>query len=171
MQFPDQIEQLHDLNKQADHGFISRDEYIRAVARLTGVSEADTTQAFAREHVLNRPLIDFITTDLRPHYKIGLVSNIGRGWIQDFFDQHQLHDLFDQVVMSNEEGITKPNPLIYERAAQRLGIYPDECIMIDDVPANCDGARVAGMQAVQFTDTAQCIGFLTRLTQNHGKMT
>lgn len=149
--FPELHEQLYDLNKMSDHGFINRGDYITAVAKLTGVSEVDTTKAFRKEYVANKALISSIKEALRPHYKIGMVSNIGRDWIQDFFDEHQLHDLFDVVVLSNEEGITKPNPLIFERAAERLGLMPEECVMIDDKPENIDGARAAGMKGIVYT--------------------
>ena len=149
--FPELHEQLYDLNKMSDHGFISREEYIAAVAKLTGVSEADTTQAFRKEYAANKALIAFIKKELKPHYKIGMVSNIGPDWIRDFFDEHQLHDLFDVVVLSNEEGITKPNPLIFERAAEKLGLLPGECLMIDDKLENIEGAKAAGMKGTAYT--------------------
>lgn len=149
--FPELHEELYDLNKQADHGFIDRDAYTKAVAKLTGISEEETARAFMKEHMVNRALVDYIRTKLKPHYKIGLVSNIGRDWIQDFFDEHALHDLFDVAVLSSEEGITKPNPLIFERAAERLNIFVDEAVFIDDRQENCDGAKSAGMKGILFT--------------------
>lgn len=148
--FPELYDELHDLNKMADHGFIDRKTYIEKVAEITGISQEETARAFQKEHVANRPLIRYIKTTLKPKYKIGLLSNIGPEWISDFFDEHQLHDLFDIAVLSSEEGITKPNPLIFERAAERLGVLAEECIMIDDRQENCDGAKVVGMQAVLY---------------------
>lgn len=147
--FPEFYDELHDLNKMSDHGFITRQTYIESVAKITGIDAKKTAEAFQKEHVANKPLIDYIAT-LRANYKVGLLSNIGREWIQDFFDEHQLHDLFDEVVMSSEEGITKPNPLIFERAATRLDVLPEECIMIDDRQENCDGAKAAGMHALLY---------------------
>jgi HAD superfamily hydrolase (TIGR01509 family) len=148
--FPELSVELHDLNRMADHGFIDRNTYIESVAKLTRVSLRETTEAFAREHRINQPLVDYIRNTLKPSYKIGLVSNIGRDWMRDFFDQHALHELFDTVVMSSEEGITKPNPLIFERAAERLGVSADECVMIDDAPENCKGAESTGMKTILY---------------------
>ena len=148
--FPELHDELYDLNKQADHGFIDKPTYIGAVAKLTGISEAETARAFAGEHVINQPLISYIKNELKPRYKIGLISNIGRDWIQDFFDEHELHGLFDVVTLSSTEGITKPNPLIFERAAQQMDIYPDEAVFVDDRKDNCDGAEVAGMTGLVF---------------------
>ena len=153
-QFPQYHDELYDLNKQSDHGFIDRQTYTAAVASVIGQSEEATAKAFAQEHTLNVALVQYIKHDLKPNYKIGLLSNIGRGWIQDFFDEHQLHDLFDEVVISSEEHITKPNPLIFERAAQRISLSPDECLFIDDRQDNCDGAQAVGMTSLLFTDLA-----------------
>lgn len=151
--FPEHHQELSDLNRMSDRGLMDRMAYITAVAKLTGVSEDETIRAFSKEYTANRPLIDFMRQSLKPQYKIGLLSNIGRGWIQDFFDEHQLHDLFDAVVLSSEEGITKPNQLIFERAAERLGVFPSECLMIDDSKENCKGAEAVGMSAVLYDET------------------
>lgn len=94
---------------------------------------------------------------------MGLLSNIGRGWIDDFFDKHQLHDLFDAVVLSGEEGIAKPHPRIYELIAERLGVKPSECVMIDDLPENCAGADAAGMRSIFYVSNEQCLDELSAL--------
>lgn len=154
-QFPDQRTELNDLNAQADHGFIDRDAYINAVASVTGVSREDTTAAFTNEYVVNQPLIDFIRTELKPRYDIGLISNIGRDWIDDFFTDNQLRELFDVVVLSGEEGITKPDPRIFERAASRLGRRTSEIVFIDDIAENCKGAEVTGMKSIVFETNGQ----------------
>lgn len=149
--FPKLHDELHDLNKMSDHGFISRDDYLAGVAKLTGISEQETARAFRKEYVANKELIDYIKEKIKPRYKVGLISNIGRDWIQDFFDEHQLHDLFDEVTLSGEEGITKPNPLIFERTAERMGLLPDECVMIDDRLENVEGAEAAGMVGWEYS--------------------
>ncbi len=148
--FPELHDELYDLNKMSDHGFIGKQEYVTAVAKLTGVSEEETLKEFQKEYTINQPLIDYIRSDIKPRYKTALLSNIGDEWVRDFFDEHQLHDLFDEVVLSSQEGLSKPNPRVFERTAEKLGVYTDECIMIDDHPENCEGARAAGMQSLEF---------------------
>ena len=165
-QFPQFHEELNDLNKQTDHGFVDRATYIETVAKITGVSEEETAKAFMREHVINQPLIDYIRVVLKPQYKIGLISNIGRDWIQDFFNEHELHDLFDITVLSSEEGVTKPNPLIFERAAERLGVVTSESLFIDDIKENCEGAIKTGMQAITYTSIDQLKHALNKEQKN-----
>ncbi len=150
--FPQHRDELHSLNKQADFGIIDKHTYMTGVAALTGASEQETTQALTSKLALNQPLVDYIQTMIKPHYKTGLVTNIGREWIHDFFDEIQLKALFDAVVLSGDEGITKPDPVIFERAAHRLNLLPEECVMIDDREDNCRGAEIAGMKSLLFTD-------------------
>lgn len=147
--FPKLHDELYDLNKLSDHGFIGKSEYVAAVAKLTGISEEETLKEFQKEYTINQPLIDYIRS-LKPRYKTALLSNIGDEWVKDFFDEHQLHDLFDEVVLSSKEGLSKPNPRVFERTTEKLGVFPDECIMIDDHAENCEGARAAGMKALDF---------------------
>ena len=82
---------------------------------------------------------------LRPGYRVAILSNAEPGF------HHRLrglgiHDLFDTVVASGEEGLAKPDPAIYLRAAERLALPPEACVFVDDLPANVEGAVAAGMR-------------------------
>jgi putative hydrolase of the HAD superfamily len=57
----------------------------------------------------------------------------------------------------------KPDARVYALTAQRLGLPPSALVHVDDVPANVDGARAAGLQAVLHTDTARTVAELDRL--------
>lgn len=165
--FPALTEELHDLNVRSDHGFLDRESYLNEAARITGKSVEEVTHGIASENTLNKPLVNYIKEIPRSRYKIGMLSNVGRGWINDFFSEHDLHELFDVAVLSSEEGIIKPNPLIFERAAERLGFAPDECVMIDDRAENCEGARLAGMEAIEFKNNEQLIDSLEKLLKEN----
>jgi HAD superfamily hydrolase (TIGR01509 family) len=162
-QFPALREELHDLNVRADHGFLDKATYLTEAATITGKSVDEIAAGIAIENTLNRPLVQYISANLKPKYKVGLLSNIGRGWINDFFTVHQLHDLFDAVILSNEEGIIKPNPLVFERAVERLGLLPEECVMIDDRTENCQGAEEAGMKSIVYHTNEQLIAALEQI--------
>lgn len=171
--FPKHQAALYELDRRTDLGFVDQETYITTVAAITGVTREETAREFVKEHTINQSLIDTIQM-LKPHYKIGLLSNIGRGWIEDFFDKHQLHDLFDAVVMSSEEGITKPDPRIFTYTAERLSSAPQECLMIDDRQDNCDGARQAGMESVLYEPSMTgktIVDHIARLNRRKGSPT
>lgn len=154
---------LQDLFTSNNYGYFDRHEYLQQVAAIVERSEAEVANYIAHEHHLNAALVTLITEQLKGEYRIGLLSNIGREWIDDFFSRHQLHELFDEVVLSGEEGLTKPHPAIFELIASRLGLDAAECLMIDDIKENCEGAEMAGMHAIHFSSNEQLLEELYRL--------
>lgn len=153
----DRRKELHDIFTANNYGYLDRNEYLEQVGGVTGMSAEQVAEYTAHEHTANIALLQVVRTRLHGAYSIGLLSNIGRGWIQDFFSRHQLESLFDKVVLSSEEGMTKPHEEIFLLMAERLGALPSECIMIDDIVENCEGARSAGMRSIHFVDTHQAL--------------
>lgn len=147
---PERVQELRDLNKQSDYGYISGDEYIEQIAAIVGKSRHEIEDMLSQKHIRNQALVDFSQT-LRPDYKIGLLSNVSSGTMDYLFPPEQRHQLFDAVLLSYEEHITKPNPEIFVMMAERMGLTPGECVMIDDIMENCEGAEVAGMQSIVHT--------------------
>lgn len=60
---------------------------------------------------------------------------------------------FDAVVLSGAVGCAKPDAEIYRLAARRLGLAPGECVFVDDLRRNVDGAVATGMVGVHHSDT------------------
>jgi putative hydrolase of the HAD superfamily len=78
--------------------------------------------------------------------RTGLISNT---WgPPPAFRRAQLDRMFDAVVRSDEVGLRKPDPEIYLLTARRLGVRPDECVFVDDMLANVQGARALGMAGI-----------------------
>jgi putative hydrolase of the HAD superfamily len=59
----------------------------------------------------------------------------------------QLRVIFDAIVRSDEVGVRKPDPEIYLLTAERLRASPSECVFVDDLLQNVEGARAVGMHA------------------------
>ena len=77
--------------------------------------------------------------------RTGLISNsMGAGR----YDRSTFPELFDGVVISGDEGMHKPEPAIYELGCERVGLPPAECVFVDDLRENCEGAEAVGMTAV-----------------------
>jgi epoxide hydrolase-like predicted phosphatase len=77
---------------------------------------------------------------------MGLLSNsVGEAAV---YDRGLMAELFDAVVISSEVGLRKPDPVIYELAAERLGLPPAECVYVDDLGGNLKPARALGMATV-----------------------
>jgi 2-haloacid dehalogenase len=61
---------------------------------------------------------------------------------------------FKDIIVSGFERVTKPGPEIFALALRRFGVAAADCLFKDDVAAHVDGARAAGLAAVQFTSAA-----------------
>ena len=76
-------------------------------------------------------------------------------WIAEAFAQEglRINDYFDGVVTSFQEGMCKPEPLLFKRVLTRYKLIPASTLMLDDSIANCNAARSVGMQAIQIGAT------------------
>jgi putative hydrolase of the HAD superfamily len=77
--------------------------------------------------------------------RTGLLSN---SWGDSGYERERFGELFDAVVISAEVGLRKPDREIFLLAADRIGVPPEECVFVDDLLHNADGARAVGMEAV-----------------------
>lgn len=72
--------------------------------------------------------------------------------------------LFDLVVESSVEGVRKPNPAIYQRTCERLGVPCNEAIFLDDLGINLKPAKALGMRTIKVISEDQAITDLAALT-------
>ena len=59
--------------------------------------------------------------------------------------------LFEDIVVSGEIGLVKPDPRIYAHTNAHCRLHPQRTVFIDDMPANVAAGRAAGWHALQFT--------------------
>jgi putative hydrolase of the HAD superfamily len=142
-----------DLNKRVDAGLMSYEDFMVAIANLAQVPYEEARKA-VEDNVGDDELFDYIAGELRPKYKLGLLSNAGANWLDKLFAKEQVA-LFDAVALSYETSFVKPDPRAYLTIAKRLGVEPQECIFIDDQERYCTAAREAGMQAIVYTSSKQ----------------
>jgi HAD superfamily hydrolase (TIGR01509 family) len=104
-------------------------------------------------------LLDYIRS-LKPRYKVGLLSNAWDDLRQTMHDRWNIDRLFDELIISAEVGIVKPDPRIFHLAVGRLGVQPAEAVFIDDMLVNVEAANREGFKAIQFLDTHQTLSDL-----------
>ncbi len=86
--------------------------------------------------------------------RTGLLSN---SWGIERYPHDLLPELFDAVVISGQEGVRKPDLVIYEVAIERLGVPASEIVFVDDLPGNLKPARELGMTTVHHTSAANTL--------------
>jgi putative hydrolase of the HAD superfamily len=159
--FRNDPEALKEL-RQLETGEITEDEFERTFGRRLGLRDP-------------AHLIDSMFAGMRPDEAMvsavkelrsaglltGLISN---SWSTSHYDRELLAELFDASVISAEVHMHKPQPEIYRLAADRLGVEPRQCIFVDDLRENCEGAEAVGMTAVRHRNAPETITRLTELT-------
>ena len=82
-------------------------------------------------------------------FKLGLVTNGPITSQQPKIDGLGIAGYFGTVLISGAEGVSKPDPEIFCRAVSRLGVKPEETVMVGDNPvADIGGAKSFGMKAI-----------------------
>ena len=103
----------------------------------------------------------------RAHVPLYAITNFA----SDTFRQAQQHyaflRLFRGVVVSDDLGILKPDPAIYQRLAAEFGVDLTRCVFIDDSEKNVAGARAVGMTAIHFSTPAHLAKELVALPNAH----
>lgn len=80
------------------------------------------------------------------------ITNFGAEFWSAFRPTAAVFDLFDDIVVSGEERLVKPDPAIFALAARRFGHAPGAMLFIDDNAANVAAARASGWDAHHFVD-------------------
>jgi epoxide hydrolase-like predicted phosphatase len=154
--------QAQELMHSYSAGFIERSEFISSVSKITARPPEFIEQLIGKETNKNLVILSYIKDLKKKGYKIGLLSNIANNWIRDYFLTKEEQKLFDAMVFSFEAAMTKPDRRIFQLACDKLGVVPEEAILVDDIERYCVAAREIGMQAVWYNDFDR---FKTELTK------
>ncbi|ACU61454.1 HAD family hydrolase [Chitinophaga pinensis] len=116
-------------------------------------------------------LIPGLDTFLEAAEKEGILMGIGTAAIPfnvDFaLDNLQIRHYFKSIITANDVATSKPNPEVFLKAAEELGVDPANCIVFEDAPKGVEAAANAGMKAVVLTTmhtAEEFIGFDNILT-------
>ncbi len=82
---------------------------------------------------------------LAPHWPLAVASGSPAAGIRATLEKLGIADAFSHLVSSEEVPRGKPAPDVFLLAAERLGVEPSACLVIEDSPAGAQGARAASM--------------------------
>ncbi len=136
-------------------------EHLAGLFRLDAAQLEEVQRDFWSGDRIDKELIDFVA-GLRPRYRTALLSNAWANARHLFTERFGLDRAFELLVISAEEGIAKPDPRIYRRTLQRLGVPPEEAVFVDDMPANVEAARALGMAGIRFESPEQAMAEVRR---------
>lgn len=159
--------QIDDLGHQSDYGLISRQQFNESLAELFDMTPEAVDIMYWGSSIRDETAINWVRQlKSSGKYKIGMLSNVGFGFFNKFFSESEQKELFDEVVLSSDVGMAKPEAMIFELTAQRLGVNPSQCIMIDDTALNIEVAGNVGMQVILCKSIVQTMSDLDRLLES-----
>jgi putative hydrolase of the HAD superfamily len=137
------------------------------IAEHLGVTVDTWVDALASGRKINMPLLEYVK-ELGTKYKVGMLSNVGKGRLPELFGEGFLEGYFDVVVASGDIGFAKPQARAYEYVVEQIGVRLDECVFTDDREEYIEGAQHVGMKTILFTSTEQFKKDLEALLNEEG---
>ena len=111
---------------------------------------------FLSKRSLNRQMVNFMAS-LQADFQLGILSNAGDQARSLMTEVLHLDQYVDEIIISAEEGVIKPDEEIYQIALDRMKTKPDQTLFIDDYMDNVLVAKKLGMKAIHFSENQQGI--------------
>lgn len=84
-------------------------------------------------------------------YKTAMIANGDSAGARNIIEASGLQDYFDTIMISEEVGIEKPSPGIFEATLAKLGVKAENAVMVGNrIEADIVGANRLGMKSVWF---------------------
>jgi HAD superfamily hydrolase (TIGR01509 family) len=141
-----------------DRGSVTPEALVQRIAARTGLRADEVQRVVDGAPRALTPLPDSVALLQRLHAAgrpLYYLSNMPAPMAAYLQATHGFLGLFDDGVFSSRVGHNKPEPAIYDLAAQRFGHAVEELVFLDDHGPNVDAARARGWNALQFHTAAQ----------------
>lgn len=152
---------------RASRGEISARAHSLHVMRVLGLPESDAAisdfyDEFFLGDEVDKNLINYIQS-LRSQYKTILLSNAWDNLREILAEKWKIADAFDEIFVSAEMGVAKPDARIYKMVLKNLGVAPEETVFVDDFIENIESARKLGMHGIHFQERDEAMAELRKL--------
>ena len=137
-----------------DLGEMSLKEVYKHLGEITGIAPELIWENFYEKSLPNNEVIDLIK-QLKKNYNIILFSNFVAELLRKLLNKYEITELFDEIIISSEHKMKKPDPKFFELLVRRAGVNKDEIIFIDDKLRNILAANEFGIKAFQFINAQQ----------------
>jgi len=156
-----------DINEKVDLGEITMDqlnEYMLDTLQISRDKKHLIEEVFNEKVYIDEDLLKQIV-EMGREYKIGLLSNYSNDLRTRIEKEWAIDSVFDEIIISCEVGVAKPDPAIFNLMLDRLGVKADESVFIDDRIKNIDSAKKMGFHTIFFTSREQALEELALILQ------
>lgn len=114
-------------------------------------------KAYRKNFKTNKELYAFAFELKKQGYKIAILSDQWHISKKVLMPQ-KITEKFDEVIVSCDVGLRKPNPKIYKLTLKKLKLPAKNCLFIDNQEWNIKPAKKLGMKTILFKDNKQVFG-------------
>ena len=160
---------LADIQPAFERGEISAEQYYQAFVGVSGcrVSFRHFSIIWAKHFVEIPPMIR-LGQRLARNLKVFFLSNTNPLHIPALYKLFPSLLFFHDQALSYQLGALKPDRAFYERALEKFGIKPRECLFVDDLADNVDTARDFGMRSIHHLDPANTASSIYAVLKESG---
>jgi len=150
--------------RQATIGDAQSSDIWNYVGLALGLSNGELTDLesdFWKGDKINSGLVDYVRTH-SVAYRPCILSN---AWpdARNLFDSITDLKIFEEIIISAEVGMAKPDSSIFLHACDQIGVAASNTVFVDDMVENVDAAIDLGMHGILFENTAQTLTDLNKL--------
>jgi putative hydrolase of the HAD superfamily len=93
-------------------------------------------------------ILDMLESFKQKGFKIGLASSSTLEWVQPFLERFEIAHYFETIKTKDDVKKVKPDPELYFKALEDLGVQPEEAVAIEDSVNGSNAAIAAGMTCI-----------------------
>lgn len=134
-------------------GHITEDVYWQAIIKKNSwnISIKDLKGAIRKNFKEIKGIRDIIEKLKKKGYKLGLLSNHAKEWVEYCETTYKYTHLFHKTLYSYEVKLSKPDKEIFKLILKKLDVKVEECLYIDDYIKNIETAKELGIKTIHFT--------------------
>jgi beta-phosphoglucomutase family hydrolase len=122
---------------------------LERAARIAESKEIMYRHLVRRDGITPLPgVADWVRRLHREGWRQAIASSAPRANIETVLEVLSATHIFDAIVSSEDVHKGKPDPEVYLLAAERVGVAPAYCIVVEDAVAGIEAARAAGMRSI-----------------------
>ena len=153
--------EIREIGRQLVKGLISDEQLWKEIGEIISKpipnDSTELAKKFYKESLVFLPgMIDLVKKLKSRKIKTAVLSNISKS-NAELIREKNGYNGFDEVVLSYEVGMRKPELEIYTLTVNKLGMKPEECLFIDDAEGNLVPAEKLGMKTVLFENPKQAV--------------
>jgi putative hydrolase of the HAD superfamily len=145
------------LYAELERGDITQEAWNSGIASLLGINGTDL---MCRALATLQPeplLVEAARAIRRAGLKTAVLSNSMGMTPFNPYEPWGLEEAHDDVVLSEQVRMRKPDPHIYQLTLDRLGCRGQDCIFVDDIATNLPPARALGIATIHATDPTRTV--------------